>query len=128
MSARRSRALRVAQSTVRVLLIASFLMAAFGKFTSAPEAVAMFDALGLGLWLMYVTGAMELTGALLLAMRRTRLLGVALLSCVLIGATASHLGPVPGNPLVPATMLVLLLLASGGEVRGLSLKRAGAVA
>ena len=118
MSARREgHVLRAVVTVVRVLLIASFLLAAFGKFSGDPHAVAMFEALGVGQWMRYVTGTVELIGAVLLTTRRTRLPGAVLLAGVMAGAFLSHLGPVPGNALVPLTLLACIAVVAWSEVR-----------
>ena len=102
---------------LRLLFIAAFVLAAAGKLTGAPEAVAMFEALGAGQWMRYVTGSMELAGAILIAFRRWRAVGALILSLVMLGATAAHLGSVPGNPLAPLTMLAALTAIGWREVR-----------
>lgn len=102
---------------LRLLMIAAFVMAAAGKMTGAPEAVAIFEALGVGQWMRYLTGSMELAGAILLAFQRWRAVGALVLSCVMLGATVAHLGSVPGSPLVPLTMLAVLAAIGWKDAR-----------
>jgi len=70
---------------------ALFLLAAFFKVTSNPAEVAAFVLYGLPIWFMYLVGAMEIGGVVLLLLTPWRLVGAALLVCVGLGATAEHL-------------------------------------
>jgi uncharacterized membrane protein YphA (DoxX/SURF4 family) len=71
--------------------------------------VAMFDKLGMGQWLRYVTGTIEIAGAMLLLIPRMSFFGAALLACTMLGALFAHALAIGGNP-TPA--LVLLVLTS----------------
>lgn len=56
------------------------------KLAGAPMLVAEFDLVGLGQWFRYVTGLLELTGAILLLLPAVSGLGAILLLCVDVGA------------------------------------------
>jgi uncharacterized membrane protein YphA (DoxX/SURF4 family) len=71
---------------LRVLMAALFLFAAFGKLTSNPMMVQEFDTVGLGQWFRYLTGALELIGALALVTPPVSGFGALLLLCVDVGA------------------------------------------
>ena len=43
-----------------------FLMAGFSKLSGDPQMVGLFDAIGLGQWFRYLTGSLEVLGAVLL--------------------------------------------------------------
>src|SRR4029077_11283297 len=65
-----------------------FLMVGFFKLSGDPRMVALFDAIGLGQWFRYVTGSLEVLGALLLLIPRLSGLGALLLMGVMPGAGA----------------------------------------
>jgi putative oxidoreductase len=56
----RGRAARVALWLTQVGLAAMFMFVGGLKLTGAPQLVALFDAIGIGQWLRYVTGSIEL--------------------------------------------------------------------
>jgi putative oxidoreductase len=99
---------------VRVFLAFVFVNAALAKLTGNAEMVALFTAVGVGQWLRYVTGILELTGAVLIMVPRTRRIGAALLATVMLGALAAHLVILH----VPLTTPGVLFLASGVVMRG----------
>lgn len=99
-----------------------FLMAAFQKLTGAPMMVGMFEKIGFGQWFRYVTGGLETVGALLLLIPRLCGLGAILMVCVMLGAVASHLFILGGNPVVAIVLLVVTaIIAWGRRDRTLSL-------
>jgi putative oxidoreductase len=48
--------------------------------------VALFTAIGFGQWFRYVTGILELTGAIPIIVPKTRRIGAALLATIMLGA------------------------------------------
>jgi putative oxidoreductase len=84
-----------------------FLMAGFSKFSGNPQMIELFDAIGLGQWFRYVTGSLEVLGAVLLLIPRLSGLGALLLVGVMLGAVATHLFVVGGSPL-PAIILLIV--------------------
>jgi putative oxidoreductase len=97
----------VALWVVQALLALAFVGAASGKLLGKPEMVALFEAIGVGQWFRYVTGLMELAGALLIVVPRTKFFGAALLSTVMVGAVLTHLFILHTAPTAPAILLVL---------------------
>jgi uncharacterized membrane protein YphA (DoxX/SURF4 family) len=81
-----SRPTRISLWVLRVLLAALFLAAAFMKLTGAPMIVAEFDLVGLGQWFRYVTGVLELAGAVLLLVPAVSRFGAILLLLIDAGA------------------------------------------
>jgi DoxX-like family len=63
----------------------------------------MFEKIGLGQWFRYVTGSLEVIGAVLLLAPRTAAIGGWLLAAVMIGAIGTHLFIIGGSP-VPAAV------------------------
>ena len=83
-----------------------FLMVGFLKLSGDPRMVGLFDAIGLGRWFRYVTGSLEVLGAVLLLVPRLSGLGALLLVGVMLGAVP-HLFVVGGSPL-PAIILLIV--------------------
>jgi len=96
--------------TLRVLLGALFLFAASMKLTSQPQMVAEFGQLGLGQWFRYVTGAIEVVGAVALLVPRTSALGALVLLMVDIGACIAQVGVLHGDWIHTVVIGALLIL------------------
>jgi putative oxidoreductase len=97
-----------------VLQVAAALMlgmAGFAKLGGDPQMVGLFEAIGLGQWFRYVTGGLEVAGALLLVVPALAGVGALLLAGVMAGAVLTHLLVVGGSAVVP-----LGLLAATGAV------------
>jgi putative oxidoreductase len=101
---------------VQGLLALEFAAVAWAKVSGMPEMVALFATIGVGQWFRYVTGILELTGAILIVVPRTRTIGAALLGAIMLGAIAVHLFLLH----VPPTAPVVLFLLSGLVVFGSS--------
>src|SRR5258708_2788682 len=84
-----------------------FLMVGFFKLSGDPQMVGLFDAIGLGQWFRYLTGSLEVLGAVLLLIPRLSGLGALLLVGVMLGAVPTHLFVVGGSPL-PAIILLIV--------------------
>ena len=70
---------------LRLLVAALFLMTGFFKFSGNPMALKEFADIGLGDWFRYVTGLVEVGGALLVLYPRTTPWGALWLLCVCVG-------------------------------------------
>lgn len=92
---------------IRILLALAFGAAGAAKLAGVPQMVATFEAIGIGQWFRYVTGGIEVLGAILLLVPATGLYAGLLLGGTMVGATVSHLVVVPGSPM-PAIVLGLL--------------------
>ena len=92
---------------VRILLALAFGAAGSAKLAGVEQMVATFEAIGWGQWFRYVTGGIEVAGALLMLIPATGLYAALLLGGTMVGGTVSHLLVVPGSP-VPAMVLGLL--------------------
>src|SRR6266478_6062629 len=99
-----------------------FLMVGFLKLSGDPQLVGLFDAIGAGQWFRYLTGSVEVLGALLLLIPRLSGLGALLLVGTMLGAVATHLFLVGGSPL-PAIILLIVtgVIAWGRRQRTMSL-------
>ena len=99
-----------------------FLMVGFFKLSGDPRMVALFDAIGLGQWFRYVTGSLEVLGAILLLTPRLSGLGALLLVGVMLGAVATHLFLVGGSPLGAIILLIVTgVIAWGRRKRTMNL-------
>lgn len=92
---------------VRILLALAFGAAGGAKLAGAPQMIQVFDAIDVGQWLRYLTGAVEVAGVVLLLVPSTGFFGGLLLSATMIGGVATHLVVIGGSP-VPAMVLGLL--------------------
>jgi hypothetical protein len=69
-------------------------------------AVGLFDAIGIGQWLRYLTGALEVTSGTLLFVPPLAVVGAAILVGVMLGAVFTHVFVVGGSPLLPLALFV----------------------
>ena len=92
---------------VRILLALAFGAAGSAKLAGVEQMVATFESIGWGQWFRYVTGGIEVAGALLMLIPATGLYAGLLLGGTMLGGTVSHLLVVSGSP-VPAMVLGLL--------------------
>jgi putative oxidoreductase len=96
---------------LRLAVAAVFLSLGAAKFEADSMWVELFNQIGLGQWFRYLTGALQLTGAVLVVVPRTFLIGIGILACTMAGATAVWIirFGAPGNALIPAAVLVALV-------------------
>ena len=92
-----------------------FLMVGFFKLSGDPRMVGLFDAIGLGQWFRYVTGSLEVLGAVLLLIPRLSGLGALLLVGVMLGAVTTHLFVVGGSPLQAIILLIVTGVVAWGR-------------
>ena len=84
-----------------------------GTIGATPRAVTV----GVGQWLRYVTGVLELTGALLIMVPRTRSVGAALLATVMLGALTAQLFILRVTPTTPGVLFLLSGFVAWGRRR-----------
>ncbi len=102
---------------VRALLALAFAAAGAAKLYGVPMLVEEFEHIGLGQWFRYLTGTLELLGAVLILAPSLVAFGALLLICVMIGATLTHLFVIGGSP-VPALVLMALSVIVAYAKRG----------
>lgn len=95
------------EAVVRILLVLVFLAAGAAKILGAAPMVKVFEQVGQGQWFRYLTGVLEVSGALMLVFGSTRLVGAVVLAMVSLGATVAHLTVLGGSP-IPALVLLAL--------------------
>ncbi|MFF3563378.1 DoxX family protein [Streptomyces sp. NPDC002574] len=92
---------------LQAVLAVVFVMAGASKIAGAKDMVDLFQDVGAGQWLRYVTGSLELVGAVLLLVPRLSALGGLVLTGVMTGAVVTCLSVVDRSPAPPAVLLVL---------------------
>lgn len=100
---------------LQIVAAAMFLMAGYGKLSGDPMMVKVFDTVGLGQWFRYLTGALEVIGAILLLTPWLSGLGALLLAAVMVGAVASHLFVLGGSPMMAIVLLVVTAIIAWGR-------------
>jgi putative oxidoreductase len=91
---------------LQVLVAAVFLSAGGAKLTGATQMVRMFDVIGIGQWFRYLTGGLEVLGAIGLLIPAVAGVAAVLLSAVMICAVATHLFVIGGSPVVPIVLFL----------------------
>lgn len=92
-----------------------FLMVGFLKLSGNPQLVSLFQAIGIGQWFRFVTGSLEVCGAILLLIPRTSGLGALMLAGVMACAVMTHLFIVGGSPLGATILLVVTTIVAWGR-------------
>jgi putative oxidoreductase len=94
--------------TLQALAAALFLLAGTSKLAGVPGQVQLFGAIGIGQWFRYVTGTIEVIGAVLLFVPSLAVFAALALAATMVGAIITHLFIVGGNP----AMAIVLLAAA----------------
>ena len=92
-----------------------FLMVGFLKLSGNPQLVGLFEAIGIGQWFRYLTGSLEVAGAILLLIPRTSGLAALMLAGVMVCAVGTHLFIVGGSPLGASILLVVTGMIAWGR-------------
>jgi len=92
---------------LKILAGLAFLAAGYAKLTGVEMMVATFDSVGFGQWFRYVTGAIEIVGAVLLFVPGKAFYGAAMLAITMFGAVTTHFVLIGGNP-IPAIILLVI--------------------
>ena len=114
-----SRVKTIAAWVLSALLALTFLAAGGSKLAAAPYQVQLFAMLGFPGWFMYVTGIIEIAGAIALLIPRYAAAGAVIIICVMLGALASVLVHAQMS-LIPGTVVMLALAVAIGYLRSWS--------
>jgi putative oxidoreductase len=101
--------------TLQVLVALAFVAAGSGKLLSSADMVALFAAIGIGQWFRYVTGSLEVLGALFLLVPGKSVFGALLLACVMAGAVVAHVIVLHTPPSAPLVLFALTALIAWGR-------------
>jgi putative oxidoreductase len=100
---------------LQVLLAIAFGMAGASKLAGEEQQVELFDDIGLGQWLRYLTGALEVTGAIGLLIPALAGLAALGLAGVMLGAVLTDAFIIEGSPVFPLVLLALAGLVAWGR-------------
>ena len=93
---------------LRIFLCLAFLTIGGAKLTGSLGMVGWFAQLGWGQWFRYLTGLLDVIGALLLFVPRRTFYGALVLACTVGTATVlTFTRPFHQNPAVPLTLTLL---------------------
>lgn len=112
-----SKGLNITLWVLQISAAVMFGMAGFSKLAGAEQMVTIFERIGIGQWFRYVTGVLEIIGALLLLFPTLAGLGGLLLACVMAGAVLAHLTVLGGSPLLPLALLAVTAFIAWGRRR-----------
>ncbi|PJE95961.1 DoxX family protein [Streptomyces carminius] len=117
------RAANAALLVIQVLLVPFYLAAGSAKLAGAEKMIEFFDQIGAGHWLRYLTGTVEVIGALGLLVPRLTGLAALGLTGLMTGAVITNL--ITGTPSLLAFALLPLVavLAWGRRDRTTALLR-----
>ena len=95
-----------------VLLALAFLSAGAPKLAGNAQMVGVFRQVGLGQWLRYLTGILEVTGGAGVLIPRVRFWAALDLAAVMVGATAANLSVLhmPSAAILTIALLALALV------------------
>ena len=93
---------------LQILMALVFLGAGAAKLAGAESMVEQFEKIGIGQWFRYLTGAIEISGAVALLIPRFSGFGALLLGGTMIGAIFTHLFVFGNSPAAPLILLALL--------------------
>jgi uncharacterized membrane protein YphA (DoxX/SURF4 family) len=110
----RINALRLIKSVLAwvlsILLAIAFTLAGGIKLISVPGMVQEFAQIGLGQWLRYFTGVLEVSGAIGLLIPKVRFWAALQIAVVMVGATFTNIA-VLHLPIMARVTAILLALA-----------------
>jgi len=107
--------LNVVLWVLQIAAAGMFLMVGFLKLSGNAQLVALFESIGIGQWFRYLTGSLEIAGALLLLIPHTSGFGALMLTGVMVGAIVTHVFIVGGSPLAAVILLGVTGIVSWGR-------------
>jgi putative oxidoreductase len=99
----------------QVLGVALCFLAGFAKVSGDEQMIRVFDAVGIGPGLRYVTGLIEFAAAILLLIPALSGIGALLLVPITIGAILTHLLIIDGSPALPIGLLFVVSAVAWGR-------------
>lgn len=110
----RATAWHVTLWVLQVLVAAMFLFAGGMKLVGAQPMVELFNEIGIGQWFRYLTGGLEIVGAMAILIPRLVAYGALLLAGVMVGAVFTDL-MLGVSPLTAAALLVVSAIIAWGR-------------
>jgi len=90
--------------TLQIVLAMIFLTVGMAKISGVQTSVEVFNRIGVGQWLRYLTGSVEVLASVLMLFGPYASIGAGLVAVTMIGAIMAHLWLIGGN-VVPALAL-----------------------
>ena len=105
----------------RVAVALLFILVGKSKFSAQSTWIRTFEQIGFGQWLRYLTGSMQMAGAIAVLIPRTFLLGIAMLACTMLGAVVAwiFLLGAPLNAIFPGALLAGLIVVAAEDLANL---------
>jgi len=103
------RTLSVLAWILTILLTVAFIMAGGIKLIGTRGMIQEFAEIGFGQWLRYVTGILEISGAIGLLIPKYRFLAALQLATVMVGPTFANISILHLPPLARLTAILLAL-------------------
>jgi uncharacterized membrane protein YphA (DoxX/SURF4 family) len=113
--AQAARAANVALWILQAVLAFQFAGGGLLKLTGSPEMVELFAAVGVGQWLRYMVGTLEVAGAVGLLVPRLSGLAALGLAGLMVGATTTNLFVLGESPWLPIGLLLASALIAWGR-------------
>lgn len=98
--------------SIRSTLALAFIVTGIAVLAGAQTPLALFDQIGLGQWLRYLTGFAAVSGGLLLFMPSRAVLGSAIATVISLGALLVQSFMAVGSPV----LMAILAFLSGGSL------------
>src|SRR5438128_406206 len=95
--------------TLTIVAAGLFLLAGTLKLAGVQMEVDLFSAIGIGQWFRYVTGSLEVVGAIGLLVPALARYAALLLAAVMVGAVFTHLFIAGGSPLAAIVLLAVMI-------------------
>jgi putative oxidoreductase len=108
---------------LRTCVAVLFGSVGYEKLSPTPGSywVTLFTEIGFGEWFMYLTGAIQVLGAILVLIPRTAVVGAVLVGSTMVGAIVCHLVLLDtgiGGAVFPAVFLGLVIAAARRRLKG----------
>lgn len=95
---------------LQILLALVFLGSGGAKLVGVEAMVEEFQKIGIGQWFRYVTGVIEMVGAVALLIPRLSGFGAVILAATMLGAAFTHLFVFNDSPVAPLILFVPLAI------------------
>ena len=92
-----------------------FFLAGFAKLSGDEQMVQKFAAIGIGQWLRYVTGLIDVASAILLLIPVLSGIGALLVAPIMIGVIVTHIVIIGGSPALPIGLLIIASIVAWGR-------------
>jgi hypothetical protein len=100
---------------VQVFGAVLFFLAGLAKLSGDEQMIQTFAAIGVGQWLRYVTGLIELASAILFLIPALSGIVVLLVVPIMIGAIVTHVLVIGGSPALPVGPLIIASVVAWGR-------------